>query len=325
VSPAALAAGPDVPPGWDFNPSAWIQRVPIIALAFVGLFFSRYLAAYQLGHIDRAWDPFFGEGTERVITSSVSEAFPVPDAGLGAVVYVLEIVTGAIGDRRRWRTMPWLTLAFGLMIVPLGAVSIFFIIIQPIVIGTWCALCLLGAAAMLVQIPYAFDELLATAQFLKDRVKKGRNLWYVFWRGDTIEGGKAARDDFERPAGAVLRDMVQGGVTLPWSLAASIAIGAALMFSRVLFDAAGQAADNDHLIGSLVITVSVIALAEMARPLRYVNALFGAWLVAAPWILEGYGALGTWASVVAGALLAVLALPRGPIRCHYGAWDRVLR
>jgi nucleoside-diphosphate-sugar epimerase/uncharacterized membrane protein len=325
VSAVAAAAGPDVPPGWDFNPSGWTQRIPVVALAFVGLFFSRYLAAFQLGHIEQAWDPFFGDGTERVITSEVSEAFPVPDAGLGALVYVLEIVTGVIGDRRRWRTMPWLTLAFGIMIVPLGAVSIFFIIIQPIVIGTWCTLCLLGAAAMLVQIPYAFDELLATVQFLRDRARKGRNLWYVFWRGDTMEGGREEIESFERPGLEVLRDMVQGGVSLPWNLAASIAIGAALMFSRVLFDAAGEAANNDHLIGALVLTVTVIALAEMARPLRYVNVAFGAWLLAAPWVLDGDSTFGSFASLTAGALLIVLALPRGAIHNHYGAWDRVIR
>lgn len=325
VSPAALAAGPDLPPGWDYNPSGWTQRVPVVALAFVGLFFSRYLAAFQLGHIEQAWDPFFGEGTELVITSEVSEAFPVSDAGLGAVVYVLEIVTGVIGDRRRWRTMPWLTLAFGLMIVPLGAVSILFIIIQPIVIGTWCALCLLGAAAMLVQIPYAFDELLATVQFLKERAGKGRNLWYVFWRGDAMDGGRMEAESFARPARQLARDMLQGGVTLPWNLAASIAIGAALMFSRVLFGAEGQAADNDHLIGALVLTVTVTALAEMARPLRWVNAAFGAWLVVSPWMLSGYTQAGTVASVVAGLLLIGLAVRRGPIRSHYGAWDRVIR
>ena len=325
VGAAASAAGPDVPPGWDYNPSAWTQRIPVVALAFVGLFFSRYLAAFQLGHIEAAWDPFFGEGTERVITSEVSEAFPVPDAGLGAAVYVIEIVTGVIGDRRRWRTLPWLTLAFGLMIVPLGAVSILFIIIQPIVIGTWCALCLLGAAAMVVQIPYAFDELLATTQFLFDRAKKGRNLWHVFWHGDSMEGGAGEAESFERPPLAVVRDMVQGGVNLPWSLAGCIGIGVALMFTRVLFDATGQAADNDHLIGALVVTFSVMALAEMARPLRYANALFGAWLLAAPSVLEGYTASGGAASVIGGLLLIGLALPRGPIRNRYGAWDRVLR
>jgi hypothetical protein len=204
-------------------------------------------------------------------------------------------------------------------------VSIFFIIIQPIVIGTWCALCLLGAAAMLVQIPYAVDELLATTQFLKERASRGANLWYVFWRGDTIEGGRAEVESFERPAREVVRDMVTGGVNLPWNLAATIAIGAALMFTRMLFDASGQAADNDHLIGALVITVAGIALAEAARPLRYVNAAFGVWLVAAPWVLVGYTTAGSAASVLGGLLLVVLALPRGPIRQHYGAWDRVIR
>jgi uncharacterized membrane protein len=172
VSPIARATGPDIPPGWSFNPSNWLQRLPIIALAFVGLFVSRYLAAYQLGHTDMAWDPFFDRGTERIITSEVSRAWPVSDAGLGAVTYVLEILTGLLGDRRRWRTLPWAVILFGIMIVPLGAVSIFFIIIQPIVIGTWCTLCLVAQATMLAQIPYSLDEMLASAQFLLARKRQ---------------------------------------------------------------------------------------------------------------------------------------------------------
>jgi uncharacterized membrane protein len=172
VAPLAALTGPVTPPGWSFNPSSWTQRLPIIALAFVGLQISRELAAYQLGHIDGVWEPLFAggpdpkNGTEEIITSSVSQAWPVPDAGLGAYTYALEILTGVIGSQRRWRTMPWLVLLFGVMIVPLGVVSIFFIIIQPIWIGTWCTLCLIAAAAMLVQIPYSLDELVATTQFL---------------------------------------------------------------------------------------------------------------------------------------------------------------
>ena len=46
--------------------------------------------------------------------------------------------------------MPWLVLLFGLMIAPLGINSIFFVIIQPVVIGTWNTLALIGAAAMLI-------------------------------------------------------------------------------------------------------------------------------------------------------------------------------
>ena len=124
--------------------TGWTQRLPIIFLALVGLLIARYLTAYQLGQIDGVWDPFFPElpddasknGTEAVITSSVSKAFPIPDAALGGYTYALEIVTGLVGSRARWRTMPRLVFLFGLMIAPLGVVSIFFVIIQLIVIGT---------------------------------------------------------------------------------------------------------------------------------------------------------------------------------------------
>lgn len=326
VSPVARLAGPDTPPGWDYSPSSWNQRIPIIALALVGLFISRYLAAFQLGHIEGAWDPFFGDGTERIITSSLSEAWPVSDAGLGAATYVLEIITGVIGDKRRWRTLPWLVLLFGIMIVPLGAVSIFFIIVQPILIGTWCTLCLVAAAAMLLQIPYSFDEILATLQFLRERRRQGKSLWHVLLHGDTIEGGSADySDNFEASPSAVLREMLRGGITLPWTVVASGAIGIVLMLSRLLFDTADMAAENDHVVGSLVVTFSIMALAEVARPLRFINAAFGAWLLLAPWLLDGYGIAGSALAMIAGLLLIVLALPRGAIESHYGAWDRQIR
>lgn len=326
VNPVARLTGPDSPPGWDYSPSSWNQRIPIIALALVGLFISRYLAAFQLGHIDSAWDPFFGDGTERIVTSAVSEAWPVSDAGLGAATYVLEIITGVIGDKRRWRTLPWLVLLFGIMVIPLGAVSIFFIIIQPVVIGTWCTLCLVAAAAMLLQIPYSFDELLATAQFLRDRHRHGKNLWHVLVHGDTIEGGNADySDNFEAPPAAVLKEMLKGGVTAPWTLTASIAIGILLMLSRLLFDTGATAADNDHVIGALVITFSIMAMAEVARPLRFINVVFGAWLLLAPWLLDGYAGTGTAFASIAGLLLVGLSLPRGAVESHYGAWDRYIR
>ena len=59
-------------------------------------------------------------GTEEIITSYVSEAWPVSDAAVGGYTYVLEILTGIVGSRARWRTMPWLVMLFGLMIAPLG-------------------------------------------------------------------------------------------------------------------------------------------------------------------------------------------------------------
>jgi hypothetical protein len=221
--------------------------------------------------------------------------------------------------------MPWLVLFFGVLIVPLGAVSIFFIIIQPIVIGTWCTLCLIAALAMLLQIPYSFDEILATLQFLKARRAKGKSLWHILWHGDTMENGKIDKsDELGNSPMEALRGILLSGVRLTWTMGLSIAIGVALMLSRVLFDTSGAGANSDHVIGSLVITFSIMALSEVGRPLRFANVLLGAWLLIAPLILTGYGGLGAAASIIAGLLLIALALPRGPIKGHYGAWDQMI-
>jgi len=325
VGVAARTTGPDIPPGWRYSPSAWTQRVPIIALAFVGLTISRYLAAYQLGHTESAWDPFFADGTERIITSDVSKAWPVPDAGLGAATYMLEILTGIIGGRARWRTMPWLVVLFGVMIVPLGAVSLFFIIIQPIVIGTWCSLCLLAAAAMLLQIPYSVDELVASGQFLLDRRRHGKSILLAFLRGDTMEGGRRMPpDDFERPAMAVVKDMLGGGVNLPWSLALSAALGIWLMCTRLVFGTEGAQADSDHLLGALIVTVSVTAMGEAARSARFINILLAIALMFAPFMFDGGSLVADLAGVAAGILLIALSIPRGRIDNPYGAWSKYL-
>lgn len=82
-------------------------------------------------------------------------------------------------------------------------------------------------------------------------------------------------------------------------------------------------ADSDHLVGALVITMAVIAMSEVARPLRFINVLFGLWLIAAPWILVGETLGAAAAGVVAGLVLVGLSLPRGPRSAeHYGAWDK---
>lgn len=331
VSPVAALTGPDVPPGWSYNPSDWLQRAPIILLAFVGLYFSRYLGSYQLGHIDAAWDPFFAgtvagkNGTEDIVTSSVSEAFPVPDAALGAVVYLLEILVGLVGSRLRWRTMPWITLAFGIMIVPLGIVSIFFIVIQPIWIGTWCALCLLGAAAMLLQIPYSLDELVATCEFLLRRRREGAPVLRILFTGDTDRGERGPiENEFDRPAGTVLRDLVGGGVGLPWTLAVSIAIGLWLMFTRITFGSEGAMANADHVIGALAVTFSVIALAELGRAVRFLNVPLGVALLVTPFVF-GASMPATLGSVACGIALVVLAFPRGAVRHRWGESQWIIR
>jgi nucleoside-diphosphate-sugar epimerase len=320
----------DMPPGWTYSPSTYLQRLPIIALGAIGFVIARTLAAYQLGHIDGVWEPFFPgdagrNGTEFIITSDVSKAWPIADGGLGAVSYMFEILMGVMGGRARWRTMPWMVLLFGIVVVPLGVVSIYFIIIQPIEIGTYCTLCLLAALAMLVMIPYALDELVAMGQFLVLNSKRGRPFWRSFFMGDALPG--SARDKhpgFDSPLRVAFASAARG-VTAPWTLVASAALGLWLMFSRLTFGTAPPMADSDHLVGALVVTVAVIATAEVGRALRFINVAFGIWLVAAPWLLAGGSLAGAAGSFIAGILLIGLSLPRGArSQEHYGGWDRLI-
>lgn len=331
VSPVAATSGPTTPPGWDNNPSSWLQRMPVIALALVGFFMSRYMAAYQLGHVDGVWDPFFPalggagtNGTEAVIGSELSESFPVSDAGMGGIIYALEILIGLVGTTQRWRTMPWLVASFGVLIVPLGVVSIAFIIIQPIMIGTWCSLCLFTAALMLVQIAYAWNEFVATGQFLARRHRQGAPVLKIFFTGDTDEGkAEPTRENFQRSPAGILRDVVTTGVNLPWNLALCVLIGLWMMFTRLTLGHEGGMANWDHVIGALIITVAIIALAESARPIRWLMIPLALVLLITPFIY-GVGMVSLLASWAAGVAVIILSVRRGPINGRYGAWNRVL-
>ncbi|MBF6592393.1 MAG: vitamin K epoxide reductase family protein, partial [Ktedonobacterales bacterium] len=181
-----MMPGPDIPPGWSYNPSSWLQRAPIIALAFVGFFLSRQMAAYQLGYTGVVWEPFFYPGTRAVLTSAVSRSFPISDAGLGAVAYMIEALMGFMGDKQRWRTMPWMVTFFGILVIPLGIVSVSLIILQPVAVGDWCTPCLIAALAMLIMIALTLDEVVAMVMFLVQAKREGQSLWRTFWLGGTL-------------------------------------------------------------------------------------------------------------------------------------------
>jgi uncharacterized membrane protein len=319
--------GPEVPPGWSYNPSSWQQRAPIIALGLIGWLASRYLAAYQLGYTDGAWDPFFGNGSERVLDSNVSRAWPISDAGLGAYAYSFEVLMGFMGGTSRWRTMPWMVTFFGILVVPLGIVSITLVILQPVAVGAWCTLCLVTAVAMLLMIPLTVDEVVAMAQFLRRSVRAGGSLWQAFWIGGSLEG-LAGEDERIPPYGApAWRHAVSGawGVTAPWTLVATSALGVWLMAAPTLLGSASPAADSSVLAGALVTTFAVIAMAEVTRALRFVNLPAGIWIAAAPALLAGATAGSAWNSLVVGLAVVLLGLPRGPVRESYGNWDRLVR
>lgn len=176
----------NIPPAWDYNPSTWKQRMPLIIIAVAGFIIALYLGFYQLGIVDSVWEPFFGNGSAEVLHSEISKTLPVPDALLGAFSYLLDVVTGAIGKTDRWKTRPWIVVLFGLAVGPLGLVSLLLVIFQPVIVGAWCTLCLVTAIISVAMISPAMDEMLASLQYLQ-RVKRSRHpLWKAFWGNQSI-------------------------------------------------------------------------------------------------------------------------------------------
>jgi hypothetical protein len=175
---------PDAPPGWSYNPAAWGQRLPIVGLAAVGFVIAAYLALYQARVFETVWDPVFGPGSEVVLNSAVAKwterNLGVGDAALGALGYAADVVAGLIGGTRRWRTMPWVVVLFGLFVGPLGAVSVLLVILQPFV-GGWCLLCLVTAVISVLMIGPAMDEVLASLQHLRAEHRAGRSWWRALW------------------------------------------------------------------------------------------------------------------------------------------------
>ena len=178
---------------------------------------------------------------------------------------------------------------------------------------------------MLLQIPYSLDEIIATAQFLIRRKKAGQSVLRVFFVGDTDEGERKKEDEenFEGPPAAVAKEMLAGGVNVPWNLFATVLVGAWLMFSRVTVGAEGTLANVDHIIGALAITVAITACAEVARPARYANILLGVILLVMAFVYDASGTV-LISEVVCGLLLILLSLRRGAIRNRYGNWNRLI-
>ncbi len=180
-----------IPPGWDYDPSAWSERIPLAALATAGMLIASYLAAYQLRIIDSVIEPFFGDGSQRVLDSSLSRALPIPDAVLGAAAYAADALAGLVGGAGRWRRHPWLVLAFGFAVGPLGAISILLVLAQPLLLHAFCTLCLVSALISVLLIGPAMDEVLATLQLLRRTASRGDSAWQALWHGEGhAVGGK---------------------------------------------------------------------------------------------------------------------------------------
>lgn len=316
-----LVKGPTIPKGWSYNPSSWRQRMPILFFGLVCWFSARYMGNFQLGYLSVIWDPIFVEGTHRVITSDISKAFPVPDAALGAFGYTLELLMGCQGSERRWYTMPWSVVIFGILVVPLSVVSIVLIILQPLIVGYWCFWCLLTAVAMLVMLALTLDEVAAVIQYLYEVKQSKQSFWRTFWLG-----GKDVNGEYEKPVvnkeWKVLFKESLLGITWEPTLTVCAILGAVLMALPEQFSYSLYVANSNYILGALITVVAVSAMAEVGRVLRYMNIGLGGLLILLTWVLWGSSLGALLCNTAIGALVILLSFKKGRIKHSYGIWDR---
>jgi uncharacterized membrane protein len=329
-----MEMGDDTPRGWSYNPSSWPQRWIMIVLAFLGWVVSRYLTTFQLGYTDYVWDPFFGfeSSTQKVLNSSMSHSLPISDAGLGTISYTFEFLMGWMGSSARWRTMPWMVTMFGLLVIPLGLVHIFLVISQPVIVGYWCAFCLLAALIMLPMIPLEFDEVFAMFQHMKEAKSRGDrsgSFWQIFWKGGSAEGTTPDKRSpkmiaFPDQPGAVVKSSLWG-FSIPWTLSLSTILGFTVMFFPLIFDTPRGLSNILHVAGALVITVSTISMGELIRIGRYLNLPLAIAIAIGPFFYENGSLMLKSTGLITGILILLLAIPKGIIKDNFGPWNKIIK
>ncbi len=308
-----MVSEPSIPPGWSYNPSEWSERLPLVALATVGFLIASYLTLFQLGVTAGVWEPFFGNGSRTILTSGISRTLPIPDAALGASAYLLDMVSGLVGGRNRWRTTPWAAVTFGLAVGPLGAVSILLVILQPLVYDSWCTLCLTSALISVIMIGPAMGELLATLHHIARVGRRGGSRWRAFWGLDNEIEAPLERAPERRP------ERERDAMLLSTHAAAAL-LGIWLMVAPTVLGYGAAARANGLIAGPLIVALAIISRAAVTRPLQHTNVGIAIWLLIAPWVLSFPITPRINTLLVAVALLGVSLVRCKPTDSFGGGW-----
>jgi hypothetical protein len=156
------------------NPSAWQRRVAVVVLALVGLVIASYLALFQFGLLARVWEPFFGDGSRIILRqSAISRLLPIPDAALGAIVYLVEAVLECVGGGRRWRDRPGAVYATGAVAGALVLAAVVLVACQVFWFRAYCTLCLGSAACSFAIAVLVAPEVRAAVRYRSQFTEAG--------------------------------------------------------------------------------------------------------------------------------------------------------
>ncbi|MHB1225068.1 MAG: SPW repeat domain-containing protein [Gemmatimonadaceae bacterium] len=109
-----------------------------------------------------------------------------------------------------------------------------------------------------------------------------------------------------------------------WPRAVSAALGIWLMAAPAVLGYGGVARDHDHIVGPIVVTIAVTAMAAVMRPLRRLNSAIAAWLLlGAPWLLS-FPPSARASTLIVGVILLGASLVRGGVEDEFGGGWRAI-
>jgi len=165
----------NTPGGFHSNPSLWGKRKPLLIMAICGFIIALYLGFYELGVFNKVPEPFFGNGTKKILNSTFSRSLPIPDGLLGAFGYLCDIILVSIGKQNRWRSKPWVVFLYSFTIAIMALVSLFLLIMQAFILHSWCTLCLASAALSLLMVRPVSNEFLASFHYIMAEKEAGKS------------------------------------------------------------------------------------------------------------------------------------------------------
>jgi hypothetical protein len=150
--------------------------------------------------------------------------------------------------------------------------------------------------------------------------RAGKSVWHTFWYG-----GDALGDNLtpRRPERNRLHEMFWG-MTVPWNLVVVAVLGVWLMAAPTIFQAQGPSANINYVLGTAVWAIAIIALAEVARAIRFVNIVSAIALMVLPWLIGGGTTMLGLNNLVVGIIIIVLSIPLGKIKNTYGNWNKLI-
>jgi len=308
-------------------------------MARIGGVRGRYLTPFLWNILRTVGEAFCSTGHEHasgnkkilVETTSQMIPWPITDGFLGLLGYVFDALFGLIGGVLRWRTMPWAVILFGVLVGPLGAVSIGLVITQPLAYNTFCTLCMFTAVISVVMIGPAMDEMLASLQYMRRVQELNLPFWRYFWgRGEQEYLPDPAAEAAASAVDARLPDKQSARTRRRVALVAQLIValtGIYLMAAPGIWGYTGAPEKVDRFIGPLVASFGTMALWEVLRNVRWLNLLLGVALAALalspwPWPHPREAMISdiTAAAVIVGLTL----LPYPTVRRYGGGWMMLL-